>query len=316
MAREFMNRLAEGPVLCDGAYYLELERRCVGSYASYIPMAALNCPEGLLQLHREYVIAGAEVIQAMAWGVNYDLDQEAELHHATVRLAREAAGKERFVAGTLSPYIYSGVSDWQAMTAQETKKAQAFFERRVGQQLEAGVDLFIVETFYSVEEAALAIPLVHQANVPAVVTLTYTAGEFTREGYSPGEAAGRLQDSGADVVGVNCQRPWDTMHKIAKEIRESVSVPVCTQPNFYALDNSEYFTRCLTIPDLWAAHEPRVVSRYHAALYAQEAQAMGVNLIGGCCGSSPYHIRAMAEALGKPTGMPDRDREYQITRQA
>ena len=129
----FLDRLSSGPLLCDGGYYLEFERRCLGSYKSHIPMAVLDHPEGVLQLHREFATAGAEVLQAMAWGVSA-MDREAELHRVAVELAREVAGPDRFVAGTLSPRVYSGHPNRDLMTEDQATEASAFFERRVEQQ--------------------------------------------------------------------------------------------------------------------------------------------------------------------------------------
>lgn len=309
MASGFLERLAEGPLLCDGGYYLEFERRCLGSYASKIPMGVLDYPEGVLELHREFARAGAEVLQAMTWGVR-PMEREEELHHAAVKLAREAAGENRFVAGTLSPFVYSGQSTWAPMTEQQKRDAQAFFEQRVGQQAAAGVDLFIVETFYSVDEVSLAIPFVKQAGVPAVVTMTYRDSEYTREGYRPGEGAKRLVDAGADVVGVNCMRPWQTMGPLMYEVRDAVSVPLCAQPTGYEVEPGEVFNRPLSRADLWPQVEPRVVTRFAMAEYTAEAVRMGIDLIGSCCGALPYHVRAMAETLGKHTDLPDIDRGY------
>lgn len=196
------------------------------------------------------------------------------------------------------------------MTEKERRDAQGFFERRVGQQVEAGVDLFIAETFYSVAEVSLAVPFIKQAGVPAVVTMTYRDAEFTRDGYTPPEAAKRLVDNGADVVGVNCMRPWQTMRELVRQVRAAVSFPVCAQPTAYELEPGEVFNRPLSVGDLWTRIEPRVVTRFSMAEYAAEAKGIGVNLIGSCCGSLPYHVRAMAETLSKPTELPDRDRGY------
>ena len=102
MTSGFLDRLKDGPILGDGGYFLELERRCLGSFAKGVPWAVLDHPEGLLQLHREFALAGAEVLQAMTWGVGR-MERDEEVHRTAVELAREAAGPDRFVAGTLSP---------------------------------------------------------------------------------------------------------------------------------------------------------------------------------------------------------------------
>ncbi len=310
MALGFLERLTQGPLLCDGGYYLELERRCVGSFERGVPMAILDHPEGVLELHREFVRAGAEVIQAMAWGVKA-FDREEELHHMAVKLAREAAGPGRFVAGTISP---GGTATYQrrsSLTAEERRELQGFYERRVGQQAAAGVDLFIVETFYSVEDAALTLPPIKKSGVPAVVLLNFKSGDFTSDRHRPGEAAKRLVDHGADLVGVNCGRPWHGYRNIAREMMEAVSVPICTQPIAYVLENGAEYAR--EIASGASVHvELRHQPRREMADYARDAWDMGVKLIGSCCGSLPYHVRAMAEAIGKPTEVPDRPSPYQL----
>ncbi len=312
MKSDFLERLAQGPLLGDGAYYLELERRVVGSYASHIPMAVLNHPEAVLEMHHEFARAGAELLQAMSWGVR-PFGREAELHRVAVELAREAAGPDRYVAGPASQFIYSGSSKWERLDADDRKRAQEFFARRVAEQMDPGVDVFIIETFYSVEEASLVIPFVKEAGVPAVVTLTFRDSEFTRDGYDPVEAAQRLVDNGADVVGLNCMRPWQTMNDMARRIRDAVSVPVCVQPTAYQLEPGEVFNQAISRASLYPRVEPRVVTRFVMAEYAKEAEGIGIEFIGACCGALPYHVRAMAEALGKPVGLPDVNRGYQVS---
>ncbi len=306
--QDFLKRLEQGPVLGDGGYFLELERRCLGSYRGGVPLAVLDHPEGVLELHREFSRAGADVLQAMAWGVR-QFDREAELHRTAVALAREAAGPDRYVAGTLSPYFGR---TRPRLNAADRREAAAFFDRRVGQQTAAGVDLFIVETFHTVAEASLAIPFIKQAGIPAVVTLTYQERDVTRDGLSPAEGARQLVDNGADVVGVNCHRPPQTLLPLARAMRAAVNAPLCVQPTAYELEPGARYNREIAEPGLWTTVEPHVLSRYTAAEYATEAAGIGIEFIGACCGMLPYHIRAMADALGKPSTLPDRKREYNV----
>ena len=153
--------------------------------------------------------------------------------------------------------------------------------------MDPGVDVFIIETFYSVEEASLVIPFVKEAGVPAVVTLTFRDSEFTRDGYDPVEAAQRLVDNGADVVGLNCMRPWQTMNDMARRIRDAVSVPVCVQPTAYQLEPGEVFNQAISRASLYPRVEPRVVTRFVMAEYAKEAEGIGIEFIGACCGALP-----------------------------
>jgi betaine-homocysteine S-methyltransferase len=310
MRTPFLERLAAGPLVGDGGYYLELERRVTGSYKTAVPTAVLDHPDGVLELHREFARAGSELLQAMAWGVR-PMEREAELHRVAVELAREAAGDERYVAGTLSPMLYLGNSKWEPMTGAERREVRAFFDRRIEQQAIAGVDVFILETFYSVEECTLAFPFVKQAGLPVVATLTFRDVEFTRDGYGPAEAAQRLVDAGADVVGLNCMRPWYALEPLARQMRRAVSAPMCVQPTAYELEPGETFNRALSVANLWTRVEPRVVTRFAMADYAREARGLGIAFIGACCGALPYHIRAIAEVLGKPVGLPDVSRGYQ-----
>lgn len=308
MPQAFLDRLQQGPVLGDGGYFLELERRCLGSYRDGVPLAVLDHPDGVLELHREFARAGAEVLQAMTWGVGAS-DREEELHRTAVNLAREAAGSDRYVAGTLSPYF--GKRRPQ-LSAADRREVAAFFDRRVDQQVSAGVDLFIIETFHTVAEASVAIPFVKQAGIPAIVTLTYQENDVTRDGLSAAEGAKRLVDNGADVVGINCHRPPYTLLPLARQVRKAVDVPVCVQSTAYDLEPGAVYNREIVMPGLWTTVEPRVLSRFVAAEYAKEAAGIGIDFIGGCCGMLPYHIRAMADALGKPVALPDRKRDYRI----
>src|SRR5688572_677633 len=102
----FLEQLQAEPVLGDGGYFLELERRVVGSRPNGIPRAVLDNPEGVLELHKEFARAGAEVLQAMTWGVR-PIPQEPELHRQAVRLAREACRPGGYVAGTISFVVHS-----------------------------------------------------------------------------------------------------------------------------------------------------------------------------------------------------------------
>ena len=244
MASGFLDRLKDGPVLGDGGYYLELERRCLGNFEKGVPWAVLDHPEGLLQLHREFALAGAEVLQAMTWGVGR-MDRDEELHRTAVGLAREAAGPDRLVAGTLSP---AGVGPYQRRSPIDRERKAALRRRHSSNggwasRCDAlkGVDLFIVETFYSVEEASLGMPYIKRdAGVPVVVTLEYKSGEYdVRTGTcrTRHRAFKRLVDHGADVVGVNCGRPWYMYRDILRKMMGAVSVPICAQPLAYVLEN-------------------------------------------------------------------------------
>ena len=292
-------------MLGDGGYFLELERRCLGSYKDGIPRAVLNNPDGVLELHREFARAGAEVLQAMAWGVGR-IDRKKR--SCTARRWRWRVKPPGRTATWPAPSAPISANAARNSAPPTTCEVAAFFDRRVGQQVAEGVDLFIVETFHTVEEASVAIPFVKQAGIPAVVTLTYQERDVTRDGLSPADGAKRLVDNGADVVGINCHRPPQTLLPLARAMRKAVDVPMCVQPTAYELEPGAVYNREIVVPGLWTTVEPRVLTRFAVAEYAKEAESIGIEFIGACCGMLPYHIRAMADALGKPSTLPDRVR--------
>ena len=316
MVAGFMERLAEGPLVGDGGYFLELERRCLLAYATGVPNAVLDYPEGLLELHREFAAAGSEILQAFTYGVQpLELEKEKEVHRVAVELAREAAGPDRFVVGTLTGPGLSGGPRYPSfsrppLTEQERSEVRRYYERRIDQQMAVGVDAFFCELYTSLDLLSPAIPAINEAGVPAVAMIVFYDHEYTMDGYTPSEAMKRLEDLGADVVGVQCMRPWDSMRQIVRQVRQAVSIPVISQPSGYENEVGQVYNRALHLGATYPAVELRVKSRFAAAEYAREARAFGVDIIGACCGTLPFHIRAMAEALGKRVALPDQDRGY------
>jgi betaine-homocysteine S-methyltransferase len=308
VTEQFLERLAAGPLLCDGGYFRELERARVVSRLTDMPRAVLEYPEAVLAMHRQFVLAGAEVLQAVGWSTGIAGERDGRFA-AAVRLVRDAAGPERFVAGTLTRYIAAGSATWGTMSSRQRTAAEALFERRIGEQAAAGVDLVILETFDCVEEVALAIPYVKRAGLPCVVTLAFGESDFTRDAYLPGEAARRLVDAGADVVGANCRRPPRTLLPLLVEMRRATGVPLCAQPAAYEADPAAVSVGALaeqgSESEVAIPSDARLLTPRAMADFALQAQALGVGLIGACCGAQPHHIRAMAEALQKPTGLPE-----------
>ncbi len=184
----------------------------------------------------------------------------------------------------------------------------ALFEEQVGWATDAGVDFIIAETFSWGEEALIALDVIRRSRKPAVITMSVHRKPETREGWTLGDCCKRLEDAGADVVGVNCARGPATMIPLLKEIRDAVSVHVAAlpvpyrtteqQPTFQSLRDPACgcLPREMPFPE---ALDPFTCNRYEIAEFAKNAYALGVNYLGVCCGASPHHIRSMAEALGK-----------------
>jgi betaine-homocysteine S-methyltransferase len=185
---------------------------------------------------------------------------------------------------------------------------RAMFEEQVAWAAEEMADFVIAETFYYCGEAAIALEVIKQAGLPAVVTLAVPAKGTLLDGYSPARAAMVLAAEGAQVVGLNCFRGPDTMMPMIQEIRDSVSGHVAALPVPYRTTNNH--PTFFTLPDpggreipggrpFPTALEPLLCNRYDVARFAQEAYAMGVRYLGICCGNAPHYTRAVAEAIGR-----------------
>jgi betaine-homocysteine S-methyltransferase len=300
MSRNILQMLEQGPVLGDGGYIVELERRGLAEYGNLRPMVALQHPEGLWELYKEFVYAGSEVIQAMTFYADprhfEDVDDYEEVNRAAVKLARQAAGDDIPIAGSLThTFLFRQVPV-------DLGRIRAIFQDQVRLQREAGVDFFIGETFHRVDEAIICLEEIKKANVPAMITMTYKEYEGSEDGYSFADCAKALMDAGADIVGTNCMREPEEMLRIAGIMRDAVDGYVAVQSTAFHTGESKYMQGLKNYPYVWEQYQ---CTRMEMADYARKARDRGINFIGGCCGVEPYHIREMARALGKPVpGMP------------
>jgi betaine-homocysteine S-methyltransferase len=308
MKQGILERLAAGTVLGDGGYLLELEKRGWVQAGPFTPEVAIARPEALEELHREFLRAGAEVLQALTFYASEDklatvglADRLPEINRAAVRIARAVASEgDALVAGNLSlTWMYDPAE------AASADHVRALFDRQLELQLAEGVDLVIAETFSWLGEALLAAERVKAAGAVAMVTMAFDHRPVSYEGHGPGECARRLADAGADVVGVNCLRNPTTALPLAREMAAAVSVPVACQPAAYRTPEHQHdFTALSEFPH---GLDPLQLSRAEMADYARAAQEAGVAYIGSCCGSVAGHVRAMARALGK---LPTEEREW------
>jgi betaine-homocysteine S-methyltransferase len=307
MPKGLLERLAEGPVLGDGGYLLELEKRGYVRGGPFTPEVSLTHPEALLQLHREFVRAGAEVLQALTFYASEDKlatvglgGKVDDINRAAVRVARQAADEgDALVAGNLALTWAYDPKD-----ASSAKHVRGLFDRQLEVQMEEGIDLVIAETFTWLGEARLALESARQTGLPVMVTMSYEKDPRTYEGDTPAEAARALAGEGADVVGINCLRNPEHTLPLMREVRDGLSGFVACQPVAYRTPTDRPdFT---SLPEFPFGLDPLQLSRQEMAAYAEEARAMGMNFIGGCCGTVASHIREMARALGK---QPTEDEE-------
>jgi betaine-homocysteine S-methyltransferase len=309
MARGILERLADGPVLGDGGYLLELEKRGYVQAGPFTPEVVIEHPDALAQLHREFLRAGAEVLQTMTFYASDDKlatvglqGKVDEINRNAVRIAREVASEgDALVAGNLS-------LTWAYLPedASSADHVRELFDRQLLDQLDAGPpDLWIGETFSYLGEALLFVERAKRTELPVMVTMSFEQPvPRTYEGDTPGEAARRLRDAGADVVGVNCLNGPEQQLPIALEMRAAVDGYVAAQPVAYRTTGERPdFTAWPNFP---YELDPMQLSRRELATFAVAARDGGVDYIGSCCGSVQGHVRAMAKALGKWTS-PERE---------
>jgi len=312
MKKDILQRLAEGPVLGDGGYLLELEKRGWVQAGPFTPEVSVVHPEAVAELHREFLRAGAEVLTALTFYASEDklstvglADSVEQINRAAVRIANDVASDgDALVAGNISlTWMYDPDDPKSADRVRE------LFDRQLAWQVEEGVDLVIGETFGALGEALLAVERIKAAGKIAMVTMSFEQEPRSHEGHSPAECARRLADAGAEIVGINCLRNPDTTLPLMEEVRAAVDAYVACQPVAYRTpQHSHDFT---ALPEFPHGLETLQLSRSEMADYAVRACDLGIDFIGSCCGSVASHVRAMARALGKSS---DDERVWRSTR--
>ncbi len=306
-----LERLERGPVVCAEGYLFELERRGYLQAGAFVPEAVLEHPEVVTALHREFVHAGSDVVEAFTYyghreklriiGREGDLEP---LNREALALAREVAEE----SGALFAGDICNTNVYAPDDAASSAEVRGMFEEQVGWAVDAGVDFVIAETYSYGQEALIGLEVVKEAGLPVVVTLAIHRQPVTREGWTPEEACRRLAAAGADVVGLNCIRGPRTLLPLLGPVVEAVDVPVAALPVPYRTHDAEPSFQSLTDPDcdcipggrpFPTALDPFQCNRYEIAEFTKAAQALGVRYFGVCCGNAPHLTRAMAEALGR-----------------
>jgi betaine-homocysteine S-methyltransferase len=311
MPPSILDKLKQGTVLGDGGYLLALENRGYVQAGPFTPEVTIEHPNALLALHQEFVHAGAEVLQVLAFYASENklaqigyANRLGEINRAAVQLARQAAGDSALVAGDICL-----TWKYEEGNPKSYDECRRLFDDQIKFQLDGGkLDFIIGETFLHVGEAKLALECIKKTGLPPMITLAFE-GPKTRDGKTPGEAAKVLEGAGADIVGTNCWQDPQRMRPVAEAMRKAVKCYVAAQPVAYrCTDEVPFFTGQKGFPDKL---DPYQLTRFEMGDFAKWAQDIGVNYIGGCCGCEGSHIRQMARALGKkPSELRDWSKDY------
>lgn len=286
---DFRAALERGDViLFDGAMGTALYAR--GVFINR-PFEELNLtqPDVVRDVHSAYLDAGAEVLETNTFTANrfrlspHGLEGQVEaINRAGVELARGVAQGRAWVAGAMGPL---GVRIEPFGPISRGEAAQVFAEQAHA-LANAGVDLFVLETFSHLPEILVAVRAIRDlSDLPIVAQVAVGAGGLTREGVKSGDAATQLVGAGADVVGVNCSDALSTLSALAG-MRGAVDVPLSCQPNAGTVRDVEGRKLYLGSPEYFVA-------------WGRRALGLGTRLLGGCCGTGPEHIRALRGVLGE-----------------
>lgn len=312
MEHPVLELLRRQPVLCDGAMGTLIYARGV-AYEQCFDALNLTQPEFIQGIHREYITAGAQIIETNTFGANranleaYNLqNQVRDINFRAVRLAREAreiVGQPVFVAGAVGP---SG-RPLQAPGEQRLSELRAIFREQIEALLEGGADLLILETFSSLAELRQAVLAAQDVGgLPIVAQMSFDEDGHTLSGQSAARVATVLYELGVDVIGANCSvgpaATLDTLQEMIAAAQQQSAGSATRHVLFSAQPNAGLPTRIgnrffyMATPDYFAD-------------YAVRFATAGVHLIGGCCGTTPRHIAAMRKALNEYLGQGNQSQE-------
>jgi betaine-homocysteine S-methyltransferase len=305
---DLLERLAAGPVICAEGYLFELERRGYLQAGAFVPEVVLEHPEKVSELHREFVHAGSDVVEAFTYYAHREKLRIIGKEHLLEEINRQALEIARDVARETDTLFAGDICNTNVWTGEDSRDTvRAMFEEQVGWAVDAGVDFVIGETFSWAGEAITATEVIKATGLPAVVMLTPHSDPDTRDGMTIADACRAVEAAGADVVGLNCARGPATMLPLLAEVRAAVSVPVAALPVPYRTHAAEPSMQSLRDPladgpdhrAFPTGLDPFTCTRGEIARFTAQALELDVRYLGVCCGAAPHHIRAMAEALGR-----------------
>lgn len=303
------------PILGDGGYLLELERRGYVDSGSrrekvgtgkgsgqFTPEVVIENPDALRELHREFLAAGSQVLQALTFfGTREKLNRAGygsrteDINRNAVKLAREVAGDRALVAGSVSrTQLFEREGPGAADHVRDLLQEQIRLLK------DAGVDFLIAETFFHLEEMLIALECAASAGMATLATMSFRPIlNQCSDGHTPAQCAEAMAEAGALAVGANCEQEPSRMLGVLRAMRDASKKPIIAQPAaFRTTDATPCFTRLPEFPD---EMETIQVARAAFEKFGERARAEGIAFAGGCCGCNAAYIRALRAGLGAAT---------------
>jgi 5-methyltetrahydrofolate--homocysteine methyltransferase len=294
----FRDLLASGDTLCgDGAWGTQLMVRGLRP-GDCLERLNLDRPEVLAEIAGSYIDAGSQLVTTNTFGASplrladHGLDHRTdEINRAAVEAIREVTRARALVSGSVGPTgsLLAPYGDTEPAVVADA------FGRQIGALVDAGVDVICIETMIDLEEARLAVAAARSCSttIPVIATMTFNStprGFFTTMGNSVEQVCSVLADDGADLLGSNCGIGIDAMVELARELAGHATVPLVIQPNAGLPNSAGGELRYPESPEFMAARVPLLMN-------------VGVAVIGGCCGTTPEHIRAIRRAIDVQQGV-------------
>jgi len=302
-----LERLAEGPVIGDGGFVFALEKRGYVKAGPWTPEAAIEHPDAVIGLHREFLRSGADVMQAFTFYASDDKlvnrGNEAGKKFTGRDINLQASKLAKQVAAEGDALTLGGICQCPTYLSGAGKKAvQAEFKKQIQVFVDADLDFLLCEYFEHIEEMEWAIEVCK--NTGKTVAASMCIGpEGDLHGVSAEECAVRMAKAGARVVGVNCHFDPFVSLEAVKVMKKGLVDADLLDTTYLMCQPLGYFTPdagrqgFIDLPEFPFGLEPRICTRWDMHRYAKEAWELGVRYIGGCCGFEAYHIRAISEEL-------------------
>lgn len=293
MSKKFLDKVTSGVILLsDGAMGTELQKRGMKTGACPEELNFVN-PEVIQAIHRDYYNAGSDIVETNSFGANrirlslHQMEDRAyDFARKAAELAREVCPEGKFVAGSIGP---TG-EILEPLGPLNLQDAYSAFAEEAEALAEGGADVIFVETMMSIEEAETAVRAAKEkTGLPVSASMTFevgASGPKTMWGVDIRTSIERLTQAGADIIGSNCGRGFDEMIQVIREMRSLTTMPLLAQAN-------------AGIPE-WVdglsvyKETPEVISPK-----AEELLKMRINIIGGCCGTGPEHIKEIRKLVDK-----------------